>query len=87
MTKVTTVKLLNDKDVSAVCGIVNAYPFEIDATVGRYLLDAKSIMGLLSLGFGKDIVIFAHTEDTKAVEALKFELTKWEPHDRVERVV
>ena len=52
MTKVTTVKLLNDKDVSAVCGIVNAYPFDVDATVGRYLLDAKSIMGLLTLGFG-----------------------------------
>ena len=49
--------------------------------------DEPSIMGLLTLGFGKDIVIFAHTEDTKAVEALQFELAKWKPHDRVERVV
>lgn len=87
MTKVCTIKLLNDKDVSEVCGIVNAYSFDVDATFGRYLLDAKSIMGLLTLGFGKDITIFANTQDLNSVEALRFQLDKWAPHDRSERVV
>ena len=77
MTKVCTIKLLNDKDVSEVCGIINTYSFDVDATFGRYLLDAKSIMGLLTLGFGKDIDIIAHTEDLYEIEALCQSLARW----------
>lgn len=42
---------------------VSKYDFDIDACIGHYIIDAKSILGMLGLGVNKKILIQAHTED------------------------
>ena len=39
---------------------VNRYDFDVDLTSGRYVVDAKSIMGIFSLDLSKPILLEAH---------------------------
>ena len=43
--------------------IVNDYKIETDLVVGRYLIDAKSIMGVLSLDLSQPLTVQIHSED------------------------
>ena len=45
---------------------------DIDLVSGRYVIDAKSIMGIFSLDLSKPITLNIHADDTTAIlEALK----------------
>lgn len=45
--------------------VVSTFYSEIDIVKGRYVIDAKSIMGIFSLDLSKpiDVVIHSHDED------------------------
>ena len=47
--------------------IVRKFNEEIDLSSGRYVVDAKSIMGIFSLDLSKPIKLQAHTEDPEAL--------------------
>lgn len=49
-------------DVKKFVDVVSKYDFEIDLTSGRYVIDAKSIMGIFSLDLSKPIKMDAHCE-------------------------
>ena len=54
-------------------GDISGFDYDFDLVSGRYVIDAKSIMGIFSLDLAKPIRLNIHTnEDTKAVmEVLK----------------
>lgn len=58
-----TVLLSSINDVKAFVNVVTKYDFEIDLTSGRYVVDAKSIMGIFSLDLTKPIKVEAHSDD------------------------
>lgn len=43
--------------------IVSKYEYDFDLVSGRYVIDAKSIMGIFSLDLSKDITLNIHAED------------------------
>ncbi len=49
-------------DVKNFVNIVNKYDYEIDLTSGRYVVDAKSIMGIFSLDLTKPIKADIHSD-------------------------
>ncbi len=53
-------------DVKNFVNIVNKYDFDIDLISDRYVVDAKSIMGIFSLDLTKKIAVEAHVEDGSA---------------------
>ncbi len=58
--------------VKELVNIVTKYDFDIDLTSGRYVVDAKSIMGIYSLDLSKPVAIEIHSDDCDAlVEELK----------------
>ena len=61
-----TVLLSSINDVKAFVNVVTKYDFEIDLTSGRYVVDAKSIMGIFSLDLSKPIQLEAHSDDCEA---------------------
>ena len=64
--------LLNSiNDVKAFVNVVSKYDFDIDLTSGRYIVDAKSIMGIFSLDLSKPIKLEANTDSEKFMEDLK----------------
>ena len=61
-------------DVKEFVNIVTKYDFEIDLTSGRYVVDAKSIMGIFSLDLSKPIKAEVHSDncDKFAEDVKKF---------------
>ncbi len=50
-------------DVKAFVNAVAKYDYEIDLISGRYVVDAKSIMGIFSLDLTQPIKVEAHSDD------------------------
>ena len=67
----TTVNVLlsSINDVKNFVNIVSRYDFDIDLASGRYVVDAKSIMGIFSLDLAKPIKVELHTDDATAILA------------------
>lgn len=57
------ISLKSINDVKDFVNIANRYDFDIDLASGRYIVDAKSIMGIFSLDLSKPIKVEAHTDD------------------------
>lgn len=55
-------------DVKNFVNIVNKYDFDIDLESGRYVIDAKSIMGIFSLNLAQPIKIYIHSDNTEIIE-------------------
>ncbi len=60
--KKTEIVLANIQDVRDFVNIVVLLDYEVDLAQGRYLIDAKSIMGIFSLDLLSPITVIAHTE-------------------------
>lgn len=59
-------------DVKNFVNTVSKYDYEIDLTSGRYVVDAKSIMGIFSLDLSKPIKMEIHNPDCQdLVDELK----------------
>lgn len=67
----TTVNVLLNSinDVKNFVNIVSKYDFDIDLSSGRYVVDAKSIMGIFSLDLAKPIKVEIHTDNPDAILA------------------
>ena len=52
--------------------IVQDYPYEIDLKSDKYVVDAKSILGIFSLDLTKPLVVEIHSDNCDdLIEALK----------------
>lgn len=58
-------------DVKDFVQVVNSYPYDVDLSSGRYVVDAKSIMGIFSLELQSVINLEIHSNNCDdLVEAL-----------------
>lgn len=67
--KIFEVKINSIGDVKNFVNIVGKYDFDIDLISDRYVVDAKSIMGIFSLDLTKPIKVQVHTDDASEIEA------------------
>jgi phosphotransferase system HPr-like phosphotransfer protein len=61
--KTFNIALKTINNVKDFVNIVNKYDFDVDLSTGRYVVDAKSIMGIFSLDLSKPIKVEVHTND------------------------
>ncbi len=67
-----TILLSSINDVKTFVNIVTKYNFDVDLSSGRYVVDAKSIMGIFSLDLSKPIQVDVHSDNADAfIEELK----------------
>ncbi len=57
------VKLSTIENVKDFVNIVSKYDYEIDLKSGRYVVDAKSIMGIFSLDLMNKIEVTVHSDE------------------------
>ncbi|MCI8388067.1 MAG: HPr family phosphocarrier protein [Clostridiales bacterium] len=62
--KTVDIKLSSIEDVRKFVDIVSKYDLDVDLSSGRYIVDAKSIMGIFSLDLLKPIKLTAHSDNT-----------------------
>ena len=57
--------------------VVNRYPYDIDLRSGRFLVDAKSILGIFSIDLSRPIRMDIYSDDCgDLLEALKDYIVK-----------
>ncbi len=66
---------LNDSTlIKEFVNIINKYPFDMDLRSGRYLVDAKSILGIFSLDLSKPIDLEILSDDADEINKLLEEI-------------
>ena len=65
------IRLSTIQDVRTLVDIVTAAVTDVDLSSGRYVVDAKSIMGIFSLDLMNPIKLTAHSDDPALFEKLK----------------
>lgn len=60
------IQLTSIADVKAFVNAACVQPFDIDVVSGRYIIDAKSIMGIFSLDLAKSIRVEVHGTEQDA---------------------
>ncbi len=63
----TFIRLSTIEDIRNFSAAVIAFDYDIDLHSGRYLVDAKSIMGIFSLDLLNPIELVAHTDSPEAL--------------------
>ena len=61
--KTFNIMLRSIADVKEFVNLVNRVPYDIDLVSQRYVVDAKSIMGIFSLDLSKSITVNVHSDD------------------------
>ena len=57
------ISLIMTSHVSAFVAIVQKYPYDIELKHGKYVVDAKSILGIFSLDLSKPVTVEIHSDD------------------------
>ena len=65
--KTFNIQLNSINDVKVFVNTVAKYSFDIDLISGRYIVDAKSIMGIFSLDLSKPIKVEVHSDNCDAL--------------------
>ena len=71
--KTVMISLNSIDKVKSFVNAISRYDYDFDLISGRYVIDAKSIMGIFSLDLSKPIELNIHAEDDTAaiLETLK----------------
>ena len=69
--KTVSISLKSIDKVKAFVNDISKYDFDFDLVSGRYVIDAKSIMGIFSLDLSKPINLNVHAEGSNLDEVLK----------------
>ena len=69
--KTVSMSLNSIDKVKAFVNDISKYDFDFDLVSGRYVIDAKSIMGIFSLDLSKPINLNVHAEGSSLDEVLK----------------
>ena len=64
MTKLN-VKLEKIKDIEHFVNIAKKYDFDVDFVSGKYTVNGKSVMGILSLDLTKPIEVHIHSDNAE----------------------
>ena len=65
--KETKIKLSNVQDIREFVNVVILADYDVDLVQGRYVIDAKSIMGIFSLDLLSPIDLIAHSDKPDAL--------------------
>ena len=69
--KTVSISLNSIDKVKAFVNDISKYDFDFHLVSGRYVIDAKSIMGIFSLDLSKPINLNVHAEGNNLDEVLK----------------
>ena len=69
--KTVTISLNSIEKVKTFVNLINRFDYDFDLVSGRYVIDAKSIMGIFSLDLSKPIDLTIHADDENADSIVK----------------
>jgi len=74
--KTVDISLNSIDKVKSFVNDINKYDYDFDLVSGRYVIDAKSIMGIFSLDLSKPITLNIHADDA-SVDSIMDTLSRY----------
>ena len=71
------IRLYTISDIREFVNIATKYDFDIDLKSGRYIVDAKSIMGIFSLDLMNPIELSANISDESELAAFEADIKRF----------
>ena len=71
------VKISNESDAEEFCNKVTKYDFDVDLECGKYVIDAKSIMGILSLSLSSILTLHINVDSKDECSDLLLDIDKY----------
>ena len=68
--KAVDISLNSIDKVKTFVNLINRFDYDFDLVSGRYVIDAKSIMGIFSLDLSKTITLNIHADDASVDEVM-----------------
>ena len=62
------VRMDSEEMVIALVEKLNLLSFDVDALIGHVEIDAKSILGMLGIGTGAEVILRAHVNDDSFID-------------------
>ena len=69
--KTVDISLNSIDKVKTFVNLINRFDYDFDLVSGRYVIDAKSIMGIFSLDLSKSIALNIYADDDIANDIIK----------------
>ena len=69
--KTVDISLNSIDKVKTFVNLINRFDYDFDLVSGRYVIDAKSIMGIFSLDLSKPITLNIHADEANAESIVK----------------
>ena len=70
------IRLVSIDDVKDFVKKANMYTYDIDLSLGKYTVDAKSIMGIFSLDLSREIELTVHSDSTEFIDQIASHIVK-----------
>lgn len=71
------VKLVTVTDAVLFAATCNEYEEDIDYYYNRYIVDAKSLVGILGVGLGKECNVELHSDNTELIKRFWNDIEMW----------
>lgn len=71
------VKLVTVNDAVLFAAKCNEYKEDIDYFYNRYIIDGKSLMGILGIGLNHECIVDIHTDDEEIKRRFKEDILLW----------
>lgn len=72
------IRIEDAQDAHNISNIVGKYKdIDFDCICGRYIIDLKSIMGILSIGLPKTVDIVVHSDNDIVLNNVSEKLERW----------
>ena len=76
--KTIKVKIENSSAANAIVNIMNGFrDCDVDCVHGRYIIDAKSILGVLSMGLPCEVDFVLNSDDPQRHQEFEWGLEPW----------
>lgn len=62
------IRLYGVEEVKRFVNTISQYDFDFDLTSGRYVIDAKSMIGIFSLDLKNDLALVIHCDDEEVLK-------------------
>lgn len=72
-----TVRLNTPNDAALFTTVCARYDEDIDYQVGRYTVDGKSLMGILSTRLNENAIVHIHTENADIINDFLTDIKLW----------
>lgn len=69
--KAFKIKLGNTEDIKKFTETVAICNYDVDVSRDKYMIDGKSVLGLLSIDLSKPVDVLIHTEDKAEINRIK----------------